>query len=100
MSSAVDSLYKAFSNTPYTQTLSSSKSRKFIMDKETQLDRVFVISCYYRDTCHHEQRFVYGSNEFDAICDYLQTRPPGVSTLDQLVEYTFDQGLSICYLEV
>ncbi len=100
MSGAVDSLYKAFSNTPYTQTLNSSKSKEFIVNKDLQLDRTFVLACYYIATNKHEQRFVFARDAFEAICDYLGTRPPGITTLEQLLEYVDEQGLSVCYLEV
>jgi hypothetical protein len=60
----------------------------------------YVVACYLDYTNDVEQRVIRANNEFDAVVDFLQTKPPGINDLDELLEWCWDQEMIINLIEI
>lgn len=100
MNTPVDILYQKFSDQRYVQPLSSSTGREFKLNTEFEFDKLFAISCYFEATGNHELKVVRSPNAFEALCDYLQTKPVGITTAEQLLEWASEHATNIKYLEL
>lgn len=100
MNTPVDILYQKFSDQHYVQPLNSGTQREFKLNTEFELDRLFAVSCYFEATSNHELRVVRSRDAFEALCEYLQTKPAGITTVEQLLAWASEHATSIKYLEL
>jgi hypothetical protein len=82
------------------QPLNSSTGREFKLNTEFEFDRLFAVSCYFETTGEHRLAVVYARDAFEALCDYLQTKPVSITTVEQLLAWASEHATSIKYLEL
>ena len=46
------------------------------------------------------QQIIKADTEFDAVVNYLATKPPGIRDLDDLLDWAWDQDLLIDIIEI
>jgi hypothetical protein len=47
-----------------------------------------------------DQKIIHADTDFDAVVNYLGTKPPGIATLDKLLEWCTDQDIAINFIEI
>jgi hypothetical protein len=60
----------------------------------------YVVACCLHSDHDLDQQIIKAKTEFDAVVDYLGTKPPGIRTLDELLEWAEDQDMLINLIEL
>jgi hypothetical protein len=46
------------------------------------------------------QQIIKADSEFDAVVNYFGTKPPGISDLEELLDWAWDQDILIDVIEI
>jgi hypothetical protein len=47
-----------------------------------------------------DQKIIHADTDFNAVVNYLGAKPPGIATLDKLLEWCIDQNIAINFIEI
>lgn len=60
----------------------------------------YIVASYMNHTGTVDQKIIHADTDFDAVVNYLGAKPPGIATLDKLLEWCIDQNIAINFIEI